>query len=165
MIVAAILFALLLGIFVFWVLPRGALWRRTASVGIFVALIGVVYVGAIEMMSRPKEARLEWRGIDQATLLGASLQEGKAIYVWLQIEGTNEPRAYALPWSMERAQELQQAMSDAEANGTGVMVTQPFETSLDTGEPKFYAAPQPALPPKDYESTDPISYQQPEEAS
>lgn len=159
MIASAIVFALLLGIFVFWVLPRGSLWRRTASVGMFVALIAVVYAGAIEMMSRPKTIRLEWRDLAEATVLGASMREGEAIYVWLQIDGTNEPRAYALPWDMQQAQELQQAMADAENNGTGVKVSQPFEATLDTSEPKFYALPQPALPPKPAAGDGPLVFQ------
>lgn len=162
MIVSAIVFALLLGIFIFWVLPRGSLLRRTASVSIFIALIAVVFAGAIEMMSRPKEARLEWRGFGQAKLLAASLQEGQAIYVWLQIDGSPEPRAYALPWSMEEAQQLQDALSEAQSNGTGVMVTKPFESSMDTGEPKFYAMPQPALPPKQTSGDGPLVYSQPD---
>lgn len=162
MIASGIVFALLLGLFVFWVLPRGSFWRRSASVGLFIALIAVVYAGAIEMMSRPKEARLEWRSINNATLLGASLKEGEAIYVWLEVQGADEPRAYALPWSMEQAEQLQQAMSEAEANGTGVVVSDLFERSLDTGEPKFYAQPQPALPPKQTSGNAPMVFTQPE---
>ena len=162
MIASAIVFALLLGIFVFWVLPRGSLWRRTMSVGMFIALIALVYGGVLEMMSRPKTVRLEWRNLAEATVLAASMREGEAIYVWLEIEGTNEPRAYALPWDMQAAQELQQAMSDAESNGTGVKVSQPFEPTLDTGEPKFYAMPQPALPPKPAAAEGPLVFQQPE---
>jgi hypothetical protein len=162
MIASAIVFALLLGIFVFWVLPRGSLWRRTLSVGMFVLLIAVVYGGALEMMSRPKTVRLEWRDLKEATVLAASMREGEAIYVWLQMDGAAEPRSYALPWSIQQAQELQQAMADAEQSGTGVKVSQPFESSLDTGEPKFYALPQPALPPKPDTGDGPLVFQQPQ---
>jgi hypothetical protein len=165
MIASAIVFALLLGIFVFWVLPRGSLWRRTASVALFIALIAVVYGGVLEMMSRPKTARLEWRNLAEATVLAASMREGEAIYVWLEIEGMSEPRAYALPWDMQAAQQLQQAISDAESSGTGVKVSQPFEPTLDIGEPKFYALPQPALPPKPDSSNGPLVFQQPDTTS
>jgi hypothetical protein len=37
----------------------------------------------------------------------------------------------------------------------------PFEPSLDDGEPKFYALPQPALPPKDLDREPPKFYEQP----
>ena len=149
MIASAIVFALLLGIFVFWVLPRGSLWRRTLSVGMFVMLIAVVYGGALEMMSRPKTVRLEWRNLAEATVLAASMREGEAIYVWLEIEGTNEPRAYALPWNRDLAEQLQTAQREASENGSHVQMRLPFEPSLDDREPKFYALPQPPLPPKD----------------
>jgi hypothetical protein len=163
MIISAILFALVLGGFIFWVLPRGTVWRRTASVATFVCLIAVVYAGAIEMTSRPKPVSLEWRGIEEASLIGATMKEGEAIYVWLQIDGAAEPRAYTLPWSMEGAQELQQAMSEAETNGTAVRVMKPFESSLDGSEPKFYAMPQPALPEKT-RAPGPMVYNRPADA-
>jgi len=160
MIVAASLFALILGGFIFWVLPGGTVRRRTISVATFVCLIALVYAGAVEMTGRPKPVGLEWRGTEEATLIGATMREGEAIYIWLQIDGAEEPRAYTLPWSMASAQELQQAMSDAEANGTGVKVAQPFEPSLDTGAARFYAMPQPALPEKT-RSPGPLVYDHP----
>ena len=36
----------------------------------------------------------------------------------------------------------------------------PFESSLDDREPMFYAMPQPAMPPKDYERGGPLVYRQ-----
>jgi uncharacterized protein YqhQ len=59
MIVSAVLFALVLGAFVFLLLPRARAWQRVASVATFVALVAVVYGGALELMSRPKPIRLE----------------------------------------------------------------------------------------------------------
>jgi hypothetical protein len=47
-----------------------------------------------------------------------------------------------------RAEQLQQALREAEQNGRGVRMRLPFEPSLEDREPKFYAPPQPALPPK-----------------
>ena len=38
---------------------------------------------------------------------------------------------------------------EAEENQSGVQMRLPFEPSLDDREQKFYALPQPALPPKD----------------
>jgi hypothetical protein len=165
MILSAILFTLLLGAFIFRVLPRGLVWQRTASAGLFVLLIAVVYGGALELLSRPKPLRLEWRDAATAKVLGASLREGEGIYVWLQLDGTDEPRAYTLPWNMELAQQLQTAMSEAENTGTGVAMKLPFDSSLDKREPKFYALPQPALPEKNYGGSDTIIYQQPGSAT
>src|SRR5262245_66623964 len=101
---AAVAFALLLGAFIFLVLPRGRLWQRATSATIFLVLIGVVYGGSIELLSRPKPLRLEWRDATEAKVLGATMREGEAVYVWLEVPGADMPRAYALPWDLPSAQ-------------------------------------------------------------
>lgn len=156
MITSAVLFALLLGSFIFLVLPRGRVWQRVTSTGIFVVLIGLVYGGSIELLSRPKPLRLEWRDAAKAKVLGASIREGEGIYVWLQFDGSPEPRSYALPWDMKMAQQLQNAMQEGQAKGTDVNMSKPFEAGLDDREPKFYAAPQQALPEKAYVQVSPV---------
>jgi hypothetical protein len=164
MIAFAIVFALLLGAFIFLILPRAGLARRTLSVGIFLVLIAIVYGGAVELLGRPKPLRLEWRDAAEAEVLSALPVENKAIYLWLIMPEAPEPCAYVLPWSLQAAQQLQQAMSQAEADGTGVRMTLPFDPSLDDSEPMFHALPQPAMPPKDYEGG-PLVYRQPAGAS
>jgi hypothetical protein len=161
MIVSAAVFALLLGAFIFLVLPRGRLWQRATSATIFLVLIAVVYGGSVELLSRPKPLRLEWRHAAEAKVLGASLREGEGIYVWLQLAGADEPRAYVLPWDLQMAEQLQTAMREGQANGTDVQMSMPFDPGLDDREPKFYSAPQQALPDKNYSGSDPIIYQQP----
>jgi hypothetical protein len=165
MIVSAVLFALILGAFLFLVLPRARAWQRAASAATFVVLVGVVYGGSVELLSRPKPWRLEWRGAEAAKVLGARLDEGQAIYVWLETPGTPEPRAYVLPWSTEAAQQLQAAMREAEDRGTEVRMARPSgrrsDGSPDTAEPKFYAAPQPPLPDKSYAGADTLIYKRP----
>jgi len=150
MIVSAVFFALLLGAFVFLVLPRGRTWQRTGSATVFVLLIALVYGGSIELLGRPKPVRLEWRAMEKAEVLGASLRENEAIYLWLQFDGAPEPKVYTLPWSMQTAQNLQDAMQESEATGTGVEMTMSLDSGLDDREPKFHPTPQPALPDKNY---------------
>jgi hypothetical protein len=150
MIISAVCFALLLGAFVFLVLPRGRVWQRTASASVFVLLIAVVYAGSIELLGRPKPVRLEWRDMEKAQVLAANMRENEAIYLWLQFDGAPEPKVYTLPWSMQTAQNLQNAMEESEATGTGVEMTMSLESGLDDREPKFHATPQPALPDKNY---------------
>lgn len=152
MIVSAVIFALLLGAAIFLALPRGRSWQRAASVGLFVLLVAFVYGGMIEVLGRAKPARLEWRDLQQAEVLGSSMRENEAIFVWLQLPGDPEPRAYVLPWSMDTAQGLQTAMEESEANGNGVQMTMSGQPGLDEREPMFYAPPQPALPDKNYSS-------------
>jgi hypothetical protein len=163
MIVSAIVFALLLGAFIFLILPRAGLVRRALSVGIFVLLIALVYGGSIELLGRPKPLRLEWRDAADARVVSALPVENEAIYVWLMMSESSEPCAYALPWSLQAAQQLQEAMSQAEAAGTTVRMTMPFEASLDDREPMFYAMPQPAMPPKEYQEGSPLVHRQPDE--
>jgi hypothetical protein len=155
-------FALLLGAFIFIVLPRGRVWQRATSATIFLVLIAVVYGGSIELLSRPKPLRLEWRDAMQATVIGATMREGEAIYVWLEVPGADGPRAYALPWDMRMAEQLQKAMEEGQANGTAVQMSMPFDPGLDDREPKFYAAPQQALPDKNYAGGNTLVYQQPD---
>jgi hypothetical protein len=165
MIIAAVIFALLLGAFIFAILPRAGLARRSVSVGLFVVLIAIVYGGGIELLGRPKPLRLEWRNAGEAKVLSATPVENEAIYVWLSMPGSSEPRAYVLPWSVQVAQQLQTAMSEAEARGTAVQMVMPTASGLDDREPKFYAAPQPAMPLKDYQGAGPLVYQQPDTSS
>ena len=162
MIAAPVVFALLLGAFIFLVLPRAGWGRRTLSAGIFLVLIAIVYGGATELLGRPKPLKLEWRESAKAQVLGAVPVENQAIYVWLAMAGSSEPRAYVLPWSQKTAQQLQDAMNKAEANGTAVEMAMSLETGGDNREPLFYPRPQPALPAKNYQDdARPITYQQP----
>ncbi len=159
MILGAILFALLLGAFVFLVLPSGSAWRRGASAAIFVLLVAIVFTGSLELLGRPKPLRLEWRDAREAEVVSASLREGQGIYVWLQFDGATEPRAYVLPWDIQMAQQLQTAMQQGQARGTQVKMTKPLSPGIDKREPKFYAAPQRALPAKAYNQVSPITYE------
>ncbi|MEZ5863469.1 MAG: hypothetical protein R3D25_05125 [Geminicoccaceae bacterium] len=111
----------------------------------------LAYAATLTLLSKPKPVHLEWwlARADEATVLGSSMREGDGIYLWLQMAELAEPRAYVLPWSRELAQELQEALREAEENGSAVQMRLPFEPSLDNRDPKFYALPQPALPPKE----------------
>ncbi len=129
--------------------PRRLRWKLSA-----VCLTGVLaftaYVSLADLLGRPKPLHLEWAAdvMAEATVVATELQEPDAIYIWLRPDGQSAPRAYALPWSLETARELQQMMQAAEQRGTSVRVRQEFANSLDTNEPLFYLAPQAALPPK-----------------
>jgi hypothetical protein len=111
----------------------------------------VAHAAMLVLLSKPKPVHLEWwqAHAEEAAVLGSSMQEGHGIYLWLQMAGIVEPRSYVLPWSQEMAQQLQDALREAEENGTGVQMRLPFEPSLDNRQPRFYALPQPAFPPKD----------------
>ena len=82
-------------------------------------------------------------------MLGSQMRENEGIYLWLQLAGRR--RAARLPPALgpRPRRAAAEAQREAERNGTGVQMRLPFEPSLDDREPKFYALPQPALPPKD----------------
>lgn len=129
--------------------PR-PLAMRAGAVMLAGALMATGYAGFTELLGRPKPADLEWaaRNASEATVLAAEMREGEAIYLWLQLEDIAEPRAYALPWSTEAARQLHEAQGRAENTGTEVLMRNPFTDADEGGERMFYAAPQPALPPK-----------------
>lgn len=129
--------------------PR-RLWLKLSALAVTALFIPLGYASLSELMSRPKPVTLEWakRQVPEAQLMAASVQEGKSIFLWLQMPELDEPRAYALPWSKELAQQLQDAQREARKNRNGVRVRHPFERDRDTSKRMFYARPQPADPLK-----------------
>ena len=124
---------------------------RAAAFGLAVLFVPLSYASFASLLSKPKPVALEWiqANTQEASVLGSSIREGEAIYIWLQMPGVDEPRAYTLPWNRSVANQLQEARRKAEEQGTGLGMRLPFEHSWDKQEPKFYPLPQPAMPPKD----------------
>jgi hypothetical protein len=115
------------------------------------ALMGTGYAAMLDLLSKPKPASFEWwlDRADEATVLGNAMVEDRAIYLWLQLDGVDEPRAYELPWDRRTAEQLQQAARSAAEGQTALRMRLPFEKTLDDREPRFYPLPQPGLPPKE----------------
>jgi hypothetical protein len=113
-------------------------------------LLPTLYLSLAELLGQPKPVETEWakRELAEATVLAAKMEEGEAISLWLALEDLEQPRAYVLPWDQEMAKQLFEAEREAEANGTNVRMRLPFESIEEEIEQKFYAEPQPALPPK-----------------
>ncbi len=126
------------------------LWVKVSALVLAALLMPTAYASLVDLLGKPKPVTMEWaRGAaPAATVLGASVREHEAIYLWLQFDGNLEPRAYVLPWNLETAQQLQQATRQAEAKETAVRMHHPFELDPNPDEPLVYAEPQPALPPK-----------------
>lgn len=128
---------------------------KLVAVALFVLFVPVAYAAFVDLLSRPKPASAEWWAgrAEAATVLASRLAEDRAIYLWLALPEHEEPRAYVLPWSRSRAEELESATRAAEAQGGEVKMRRPFgppqEPSLEDREPKFYPEPPPALPPKE----------------
>ncbi len=136
---------------------------RSAALAVAAIFVPLSYASFATLLSKPKPVSLEWirASTEEANVLGATVREGEAIYVWLQMPDIPEPRAYMLPWSLELAKQLQDARREAEQQGTGLGMRLPFERSWDNQKPKFYPLPQPALPPKDAPGDAPAHFAHP----
>ena len=126
------------------------LWAKISAVAATALFIPAIYLSYADLLSRPKPASLEWWNQDasEATVVGSKLREGEAIYLWIELAGTDEPRAYKLPWHQQLAKELYGAQREAEAKGTKVQMRFPFKDRTEALDPVFYALPQPPLPAK-----------------
>lgn len=124
---------------------------KLGALAVACAFLPAAYGAMLDLLGKPKPAAFEWwlARAPEATVLGSSLAEGKAIYLWLQVDGVPEPRAYLVPWDRRLAEQLQQAGREAGERQAAVRMRLPFESTLDDRRPRFYALPQPALPPKD----------------
>jgi hypothetical protein len=144
----AVVLASCLGSIALWA-PRRVAVKGTALFT-FALFVPVAFAGWSDLLSRPKPVGFEWlqSQAEEAHVLAGTAREGDGIFVWLQLDGTPEPRAYRLPWDRQQAEQLQNALREAESGNGDVRMRMPFEPSLDPREPRFYAAPQPALPPK-----------------
>ncbi len=140
--------------------PR-ALWIKVGALAIAVLFLPTGYLSVVDLLSRPKPIALEWHRADlaEAKLIGADLREGEAIYLWLRTPGTEEPRSYVLPWDQKLAEQLHGAQREANARGTAVHARGLFETDRDRERPLFYAAPQPARPPKEVPAENPLVFE------
>ena len=129
--------------------PR-ALWIKVGALAITALFLPATYLSVVELLSRPKPIALERQRADfsEASVLGAELREGEAIYLWLRVPGVTEPRSYVLPWDQKLAEQLHGAQREANAKGTAVQARNLFRTSPDRQQAVFYAMPQPARPPK-----------------
>ena len=124
---------------------------KVLALGGVTLFLPLAYAGFAQLLALPKPVAMEWwqANAEEATVLAASMREDEAIYLWLQLKDVPEPRAYSLPWQRELAEQLQAAQREAAESQSQVQMRLPFENSLDELEPKFYAMPQPQLPPKD----------------
>ena len=165
--IAFVFLALALGVFAFIGLPYGRKGRRVAVSGFFSLLLAVLFFGYSDMLGRPKSTRIEVlrTAEKEAKVLGSYALDGRAIYLWLQLQGVDEPRYYVLPWDEAAAGQLQKAIEENTRNhGGGVVMQLPFERSWEKRDPVFHAAPQPKLPDKGG-APPPAIYQAPEQGA
>lgn len=149
------IFAVTIGITL--ILATIAIWAprrpgvRIAALIATILFIPIGYLQLTEMLARPKPISFEWfrKDVEQAQLLGASLDEGRAIYLWLRIDQDIEPRYYVLPWKQETAEKLEDLIDNALRNNATIVLKQPFIQKFmeDLGDLNANIVPPP-LPPQ-----------------
>ena len=129
-----------------WTLSKSRGWMILAF---FVFFLIMSFGQYFTLLSHP--APLSWKafGSEKSQILGHYTIEDEGIYLLVLKPSEVEPSYYVLPWDRKTAEELQKALKEAEANGTGVEMQWPEEGSLERREPMFHALPQPAMPPKE----------------
>jgi hypothetical protein len=125
---------------------------RVLALAVFTLFMPVVYVQLTGLLAKPKPVEFAWleRNVDRAEVLSISFDEGKAIYMWLRLNGMIEPRFYKLPWRQQVAEDLEDAMTQATRTRSGLIIKDPFsKRSLEErGGPSIEIIPPPAPPLK-----------------
>jgi hypothetical protein len=125
-------------------------WVRISALIVATLLIPVSYVQFVEFLSRPKPQAMEWmqRNVDRAEILGVSLHEGEAIYMWLRLQGEIAPRYYEFPWDLRMAEQLEEDIDTAMRKSGKLIMRSPFENrrQSEAGDLNVEIVP-PALPP------------------
>jgi hypothetical protein len=147
-IIAVLLFVIILGAYIYLILPRGA-WRVLA-VSIYVVLTASVFGGASELIGLSKPVLTEWRTLEGSEIIAFVPVEGEAIHVWILRDGT--PVAYALPWSVKDAQLLQDGLKRMGEQGGTLELGERFDGTPDADQQQGDVAkevPPTALPSKE----------------
>ena len=126
----SIVFTIIVG-FLLWLVVHS----RTSVVLKFISLIvGSVLIlffalSISDSLGLPKPFNWEWRYKDRdiVEVVGYDIREGQALYLYLKIEGVDEPRSYVLGWNLKMAEQLQEAGEKAKRSGRRLLMKQPFK--------------------------------------
>lgn len=134
---------------------------RVLALAAMTLFMPIVYVQFVGLLSKPKPVEWAWfeRDVDKAEVLSVSFNEGKAIYIWLRLNGMIEPRFYSLTWRQQVAEDLEDAMLQANRTNSRVIVSNPFSKRAleDRGGITVEILPPP-MPPKKQPMTPPRVY-------
>ncbi len=122
------------------------------GVGMFTLLLVGITGTVFNSLGQPKPV---WAGCNltkESTVLGYSLDEGHAIYLWLQTDGA--PLSCELPWNEKQAAQINDASGDAKSQGVPLKIKmkgagKPGQPGTkDDEQPLAYPAPVTPLPEK-----------------
>jgi hypothetical protein len=120
-----------------------------AGVVLFIGLLSGVVMAVLGSLGLPRPG---CNLTKEATVIAFSLDEGHAIYLWLQTAGA--PLSCELPWNEKQAAQISDAAGDAQSQGVALKIKvkgtgKPGEPGTkDDEEFLAYPAPQAPLPPK-----------------
>jgi hypothetical protein len=147
--VVTLAIAALLATLAIWAPRRPVI--RFAALAATILFIPIAYLQFTELLARPKPIAFEWfrRNVEQAQLLGVSLDEGRAIYLWLRVDKSVEPRFYVMPWRQETAEKLEDLIDNALRSRSTIILKKPFIRKFmeDLGDLNAKIVPPP-LPPQ-----------------
>lgn len=125
---------------------------RCAALGLAMLFVPIAYVQMAELLSKPKPMKYEWyeRQTDKAVVLGVNLDEGNAIYLWLRLPQSKDPRYYKIPWSVKFAEQLEDAADEAVQRNAQILLRNPFimDGHDDLGDLNVEIVPPPSPLPK-----------------
>lgn len=155
-----VVIVVLLSVLITWA-PR-KFWVKVVGFMTILAFLVFGFTSMAELLGLPKPIKLEWfkKSTPEAKVLWAKIVEGKEILLLLEVPKKPKPEYYTMPYDFEFAKQLQKALEEGKKHGTVPRVRLPFEWSWENREPKFYALPQPALPPKQAPIIEPQQEQQ-----
>lgn len=147
---AIVVLAAVLASFAAWA-PRRA-WVRFSALAVTLLIVPIAFLHVTELLSRPKPAKYEWlrRHVNKVTVLSVSLDEGKAIYLWLRLEGDIRPRYYSLPWHNKLAEKIEEALEES-VSQRGELILRDFfsqRTFEELGKLNVDIVPPPTPPQK-----------------
>ena len=100
---------------------------RTLALALVVLVIPLCYLSLGELQGRPKPITHEWaHANDTAVVLGVNFREGEAIYLWLRLDSSLEPRYYVMPWRKQAAEKLENTLEEAVRSNAAVVLKKPF---------------------------------------
>jgi hypothetical protein len=147
---AAIFSTAVLAAIAIWA-PRKT-WIRVSAICITVLFVPLIYIELMGLLSKPKPMAYEWweSQIKKAEILGVSLHEDEAIYIWLRLDGSVQPRYYFLPWRQKLAEKLEDHMEAAVKSNSALIVSKPFfkKSFEEFGDLNVDVIPPPKPPQK-----------------
>jgi hypothetical protein len=129
---------------------RGHIGSKLTALSLGGVAMLTSWLALTDLLSRPKPFILERRPalMGDALVLAGRIVENEAIHVWLQLDGTSEPRDYTLPWDRQRAEELQRVLEEVAQDGGAARLRLSRRQANADQEPVFHVEPPPPSPAK-----------------